>query len=81
MPNFENGLPAGYKLFQIVPGSIYDKLGLKNGDTIVGLNGEQVNDIQKALDFMNGLKTMNHLELKVKREGKAMDFSYDILGR
>ncbi len=78
VPNFENGLPAGYKLFQIVPGSIYDKLGLKNGDTLTGLNGAAINDPGKAFEMLAELKTSSRLELNVKRDGKASTFQYEI---
>ena len=78
VPNFENGAPAGYKLFQIVPGSIYDKLGLQNGDVIAGLNGSPVNDPGKAFEMLTELKTANHLELQIKRDGKSTGFTYDI---
>jgi general secretion pathway protein C len=78
VPNFENGVPAGYKLFQIVPGSIYDKLGLQNGDVIMGLNGQPINDPGKAFEMLNELKTASHLELQVKKDGKQSTYSYDI---
>ncbi len=78
VPNTENGLPAGYKLFQIVPGSLYDKLGLQNGDVITGLNGQVINDPGKAFEMLNELKTANHLELQVKKEGKPLNYVYDI---
>jgi general secretion pathway protein C len=78
VPNFENGMPAGYKLFQIVPGSIYDKLGLQNGDVIQGFDGENVNDPGKAFEKLGSLKTTNHLELTIKRDGRTQNFAYDI---
>jgi general secretion pathway protein C len=78
VPNFENGVPNGYKLFQIVPGSIYDKLGLKNGDVIAGLNGQAINDPGQAFQMLSELKTANHLELQVKKDGKLQTNSYDI---
>lgn len=78
VPNFENGLPAGYKCFQIVPGSIYDKLGLQNGDTICGINGQSIADPSQAFALFNELKTSSHLELCVKRSGRQNTFSYDI---
>jgi general secretion pathway protein C len=78
VPNFENGQPAGYKLFQIVPGSIYAKLGLRDGDVINALNGEPINDPGKAFAMLSALKEMNHLELGVKRDGRQSGFSYDI---
>ena len=78
VPNFENGVPSGYKLFQIVPGSIYDKLGLKNGDVISGLNGEPINDPGKAFEMLNELRNTTHLELNIKRNGKEETMIYDI---
>ncbi len=78
VPNFENGVPAGYKLFQIVPGSIYDKLGLHNGDVIQGLNGQTINDPGKAFEMLQDLKTSSHLELQVKRNGQGSTYVYDI---
>ncbi|MCM2323722.1 MAG: hypothetical protein NDJ90_10725 [Oligoflexia bacterium] len=78
VPNFENGVPSGYKLFQIVPGSIYDKLGLKNGDVISGLDGQPINDPGKAFEMISRLKDSNHLELQVKKDGKTLTYSYDI---
>jgi general secretion pathway protein C len=78
VPNFENGVAAGYKLFQIVPGSIYDKLGLQNGDVISGVNGSIINDPGKAFEMLNELKTSNHLELQIKKDGKPLNYIYDI---
>jgi len=78
VPNFENGQPNGYKLFQIVPGSIYDKLGLQNGDVIAGLNGQPINDPGKAFEMLSELKTSSHLELQLKRDGKVLNHAYDI---
>lgn len=78
VPNFENGVPSGYKLFQIVPGSIYDKLGLQNGDVIAGLNGQTINDPGKAFELLNQLRESSHLDLQIKRDGRTMGFSYEI---
>jgi general secretion pathway protein C len=77
VPHFENGAPAGYKLFQIVPGSIYQKLGLKDGDVIAGFDGQPANDPSVAFQTLSDLKNRNHLELQVKRDGRSMNFSYD----
>ncbi|MCC7442628.1 MAG: hypothetical protein IT285_13410 [Bdellovibrionales bacterium] len=78
VPHFENGVPAGYKLFQIVPGSIYDKLGLTNGDVIAGVNGEPMADPSKAFEMLNELKSSKHVEINIKRNGKEETLVYDI---
>ncbi|MGE4233790.1 MAG: type II secretion system protein GspC [Bacteriovoracia bacterium] len=78
IPNFENGIPDGYKLLQITPGSIFAQIGLQNNDVFCGINGESVNDPGKALQVFNELKTANHLDVCVKRNGRKMSLSYDI---
>lgn len=78
IPNFENGMPDGYKILQIAPGSIFEKLGIKNGDVISGLNGEPVNDPGKALGLLNDLPNANHVEITVKRNGHKQTMNFDI---
>lgn len=77
VPHFENGQPAGYKLIQIVPGSVYEKLGLKNGDVLAGVNGEAITDPSRAFELLNQLKTASQLELTVKRDGRTSNMSYN----
>ena len=77
IPHFENGQPAGYKLIQIVPGSVYEKLGLKNGDVLSGVNGEPITDPARAFELLSQLKTASQLELTVKRDGQMSNRSYN----
>jgi general secretion pathway protein C len=77
IPHFENGQPAGYKVIQIVPGSIYEKLGLQNGDIIRGANGEPINDPGRALELMQQLKTASQIELTVSRGGRTTTNTYN----
>jgi general secretion pathway protein C len=77
VPNFENGQPNGYKLFQIVPGSIYQKLGIQEGDVICGFDGQPANDPAAAFEKLSNLKNTSHLDLCIKRSGKQSTYSYD----
>jgi general secretion pathway protein C len=76
IPHIENGVPGGFKLIQIVPNSIYDKLGLKDNDILCGVDGDPINDPGKAFELLASLKTRSALELCVKRGGKMNNFSY-----
>lgn len=78
VPNFENGLPSGYKCFQIVPGSIYQKLGIQDGDVVCGINGQDLSDYTKLLGQLGELKNMSHIDMCIKRNGKQMTMAYDI---
>lgn len=77
IPHFENGQPAGYKLIQIVKGSVYEKLGFKDNDIICGVNGESITDPARAFELLNQLKTAAQLEICVKRDGRASNNSYN----
>jgi general secretion pathway protein C len=78
VPNFENGKPSGYRCFQIVPGSIYDKLGLQDNDVICGLNGQAVNDPGRAFEIFNNLRTLNQIEICINRNGQTLNYVHDI---
>lgn len=80
VPNFEGGRPAGYRCFQIVPGSIYDKLGMKDNDVIVAINGEPISDPSKAFTMLTELKNSNtrSIELTLNRNGRILNMNYDI---
>lgn len=78
VPHYENGVPSGYKLFQVVPDGFFAKLGLKDQDILCGIDGQPVNDPAKALELLGQLRTANHVELCVKRDGRSQNFSYDI---
>ncbi len=80
VPEFEAGRPAGYRCFQITPGSIYDKLGLKDNDVICGLDGENINDPSKAFAKLGALKdpATRSIQICVKRNGQISNYQYDI---
>lgn len=78
MPHFENGVPTGFQITNIVPGSIYSQLGLKDGDIVTGANGQPINDPMKAMEMFNGLKTASSLSLTVKHDGRTNNYEYDI---
>ncbi|MCO5141533.1 MAG: hypothetical protein M9962_00415 [Oligoflexia bacterium] len=80
VPHMENGQADGYECFQIVPGSIYDKLGMKDGDVICGINGQPVNDPARAFSLLTELKNSNtrNIELCIKRNKQVMNMSYEI---
>lgn len=72
------GKVSGFKLVAIKAGSIYEKLGLKRGDILRGVNGEEVNSPQKAMELYQALKGSDKIELEITRDGSASTLNYDI---
>ena len=46
-PYFEKGKPSGLMLSRIRLRSIFQELGLKNGDVITGVNGEPIETVTR----------------------------------
>jgi general secretion pathway protein C len=69
---------AGYKLLDIKPGSIYDKLGLKNGDILLELNGKPVTQEDIFEDLSPVPSSGKTVVLKIKRSGKIEQLKYSI---
>lgn len=78
VPNFEAGRPAGYRCFQIEPGSIYDKLGMKDNDVILSINNQVINDPGAAFNQLTTLKSARQVEISVNRNGQVVNMTYDI---
>lgn len=72
------GEVSGFKLVAIKEGSIYEKLGLKRGDIIKGVNGEAVDTPQKAMELYQALKSSNSIQLEVTRGGSATTLNYTL---
>lgn len=51
-----NGKPAGFRCSQIEKGSVYDVIGLKDGDVIVAIDGEPLLDPTTAIGKLQGIK-------------------------
>jgi len=78
VPSFKNGVANGFKLFSIRPGSIYQKIGIQNGDVIRKLNGYEINSPDKALEVYGKLKESSKIEIELERRGQHIQKSYVI---
>jgi type II secretion system protein C len=78
VPEMRGGQMVGFKLTQIVPNSFYQKAGFKENDVIKSVNGERITDAAKALELLQGLKSMPSLDMVIERGGKDVPFNYDI---
>lgn len=61
---------SGFALDQIAGGSLFDKIGLVNGDVIQGANGKAVTSPEEAFALYQGLKNQTNVSLTIIRGGK-----------
>jgi general secretion pathway protein C len=78
VPSFKNGVANGFKLFSIVPDSLYAKIGVQNGDVIRRINGYEMNSPDKALEIYQKLRDASRIELEIERRGETLRKSYSI---
>ena len=78
VPSFKNGVANGFKLFSIVPDSLYAKIGVQNGDVIRRINGYEMNSPDKALEIYQKLRDANRIEIEIERRGETLRKTYSI---
>ncbi len=74
------GVPGGLKLGGVKPGSAAERIGLKNGDTITVINGNDMGngDFDKMFELFTKLKSARSLSVQVLRGGKPVSIDYSI---
>jgi len=78
VPNFSNGLADGYSIGSIVPGSIFEQLGLKNKDVIRSINGNAIDSPEKALELFKLLRNEKMVQLAISRDGTPLNLVFHI---
>jgi len=78
VPYFKEGRSIGLRLFAIKNGSLYEKIGLKNGDILKAINGNNLGDISQALKLFEQLKQERSINLVLEREKQDREFKYTI---
>jgi general secretion pathway protein C len=67
-PNIgSDGSVMGFKIMNVPPGSIYEKLGFKSGDIITTVNGVKLDSVQAAMGLYTELKHATKAEVGVLR--------------
>ena len=81
IPNYEKDIGAynGFKLVGVRPNSLYRALGIRSGDVIKKINGEELDSPSKVLDLYTRLKEESRIVLSISRRGQPQDLSYHIV--
>jgi general secretion pathway protein C len=78
VPNFSGGVADGFRIFSIVPGSLYERAGLRNGDIIQNINGMELKEPEKAFQIYQMLKDNDRFTIDLIRAGQKMSLNYEI---
>jgi len=75
-PYFSAGKSDGFIINRIKKGSIFQKMGMQNGDIIQGVDGQPIKSPDEMLELYNGLKSGSAINLDIKRKGEAQSLEY-----
>ena len=78
MPHFVNGKTDGFSISQVAPGSVFQQLGLQNGDLLTSIQGQPVTNPMQALGLMQAMKTASAIDLTVNRGGAPTSVHLDL---
>lgn len=78
VPYFKDGKSIGLRMFAIRTGSIYEKIGLKNGDILKSVNGQSLADLTQAVKLFEKLKEERSVNVVLERDRQDRDFKYQI---
>jgi len=77
-PHFSRGKPDGLLLYGIKKNSLFQTMGLKNGDIIMGVDGKEIESVEDALTFYELLKDSSDVNVQIKRRGKTKEIQYHV---
>jgi len=68
----------GLALSNIKPNSVFRRMGLRNGDVLLGINGQEIRSVEDAMQLYEGLRTASQVQVQLKRRGQERSISYNI---
>lgn len=68
----------GYRLSGIRRNTVGQKLGIKNGDIVHGVNGQSLTSMQGAMAAFSSLQSESSFSFEVTRRGQKMTLEYEV---
>lgn len=79
LPKYEDGTMVGVQLSSIEPGSLFEKIGIREGDTITEFNGIEVTGQQQSAQVLRELVDAREFDVTVTgRDGETRELRYQV---
>jgi len=75
-PFLNAGMQEGYIISNIAPGSLYERVGLQNGDIIIDVNGKSFGKAVDLLQLVNLMQSGGSISLNLIRNDKSETINY-----
>jgi general secretion pathway protein C len=77
-PHFKDGKADGLAISNIKGGSIFARLGLRDGDIVQGVNNRPIRSPDDIVSFYNKLTSASSMSLQINRRGQGRTINYRI---
>ncbi len=78
VPELERGQIVGFKVLKIKKKSLYDQIGLKDGDVIHRLNSVEIRGPEDALRLFTEMRTAKNISIDISRGGQRQTLNYTV---
>ncbi len=69
---------AGLAISNIKPNSIFRRMGLRNGDVLRSVDGQEIRSVDDALKLYENLKSADSVSVSIQRRGQDRNINYMI---
>jgi len=78
VPYLKDGKSIGFRVFNIRAGSLFERMGLKNGDVIQAVNGTTLDDPTRALALLDEVQAADEISVDLLRDDHPNTLTYSI---
>jgi general secretion pathway protein C len=75
-PHFKDGKSDGLSITRIQPGSVFTKLGLRNGDVVQKINDKEITSPDDVLALYDKLKSGSSVSVQIARRNRQRTLNY-----
>lgn len=77
-PVYSKGQLKGYRIYPGKDRALFRQVGLRSGDLVTSINGQSLNDPQKAFTMLSTLSSASSISLELQRRGRTENVSVDL---
>ncbi len=73
-----NGQISGFRVNYVKKSSFFDTAGLKSGDIIKGIDGNEITSLADVMKYYTNIDSLDSLTLTVERAGEVIDLDFNV---
>ncbi|HJX34132.1 MAG TPA: type II secretion system protein GspC, partial [Desulfatiglandales bacterium] len=78
-PHYTDGEADGLTVTGVKAGSIFRKMGLRNGDIVKGVNDNEIKTAEDLISMYNDLRSDSEISLQIIRRGQQTNLNYTFI--